>query len=240
MNEKFSEVFRLRVSDYDCFDKLMPHAVLDLFQDVAGKHADLIGVGFNDLIKNNLIWVLVRTKYIVLKNPPLYAKVKATTWPKPKGRIDFDREYIIEDEKGDLLIKGISKWVVVNAKTRRISLTKDVNYSCDISHDANFNGNFEKLEDFFIDGCQENEATTTFSDLDHNGHVNNINYARFIINSINLSKADEIQSFEINYIKELPANTKIKIYSKKCGKVIDVKGIINNVDVSFIAKICLY
>ena len=75
MNEKYQENFRLRISDFDTFDHLTPHAVLDLFQDVAGKHADLIGVGFDKMIKDNLIWVLLRTKYEVIKNPPLYSTV---------------------------------------------------------------------------------------------------------------------------------------------------------------------
>ena len=35
----------------------------------------------------NLIWVLLRTKYEVIKNPPLYSTVTVSTWPKEKGKI---------------------------------------------------------------------------------------------------------------------------------------------------------
>ncbi len=239
MNEKLIETFRLRISDYNCFDKLMPHAILDLFQDVAGKHADIIGVGFDDLKKSNLIWVLVRTKFEIVRNPKLYEVVNVSTWPKKKGKIDFDREYLIEDNKGEVLVKGISKWVIVNSLTRRICFARDINYNCDISPEENFSGNFDKLKDFDSDGSECYEAQTSYCDLDHNKHVNNISYAKMIMNAIQLDENEDIHFFEINYLKELPKNTKINLYLKKDGKIILVKGIING-EVSFIAKIELY
>ena len=124
----FEKEFELRISDFDCFDKIKPSVILDFFQDVAGEHADILSVGFNDLIKKDLIWVLVRTKYEVIKEPNLYSKIKIKTWPHPKGRIDFDRDYLILDENNNILIKGTSKWVIVNYKTRRLSLTKDIDF----------------------------------------------------------------------------------------------------------------
>ena len=125
----FEKEFELRISDFDCFDKIKPSVILDFFQDVAGEHADILSVGFNDLIKKDLIWVLVRTKYEVIKEPTLYSKIKVRTWPHPKGRIDFDRDYLILDENNNVLIKGTSKWVIVNYKTRRLSLTKDIDFN---------------------------------------------------------------------------------------------------------------
>lgn len=238
-NGIFSEEFRLRISDYSTYDHLTPHAVLDLFQDVAGKHADLIGVGFQEMIGKDLIWVLVRTKYEVLKNPKLYETVRVSTWPKAKGRLDFDREYLIENLQGEVLIRGISKWVIVNRKTRRLSPARDIHYNCELEEREYFTGGFPKLEDFDISGLSFFEERTTFSDLDHNGHVNNANYARFILNAISLQPAEEIAFFEIDHIKELPPDTFVKNFYKKDGKMIWVKGIINNSDTTYIAKIVL-
>ena len=101
----FEKEFELRISDFDCFDKIKPSVILDFFQDVAGEHADILSVGFNDLIKKDLIWVLVRTKYEVIKEPNLYSKIKIKTWPHPKGRIDFDRDYLILDENNNINLK---------------------------------------------------------------------------------------------------------------------------------------
>ena len=236
-NEFYIETFRLRTNDFDKFDHLTPFAIMDLFQDVAGTHAGKIGMGFQELLKKDLIWVLLRTKYEVLKYPPLYSTVQVKTWPKPKGKVDFDREYEIYNEEGELLVKGISKWVIVNKTTRRLSLSRDINYNCDEYKYTNYNESFNKLEDFDIEGLSFKSQMTTFLDLDHNDHINNCNYAKYIINSIELNEDDLIKKFEINYIKEVHQDTIIKNYYKKDGKIIYVKGIINNDEVSYIAKI---
>lgn len=240
MNELFSKNYQLRTSDFNCYDNLMPHAILDFFQDVAGIHADILDIGYEKMISRNLIWVLVRTKYEVIKNPHSYETVKVTTWPKKKGKIDFDREYTIEDLNGNLLVKGVSKWIVVNVNTRRISLAKDINYNTEPCSLENFPGSFPKIDDFSIEDCNCYETMTTFSDLDHNMHINNINYAKYILNAIKLKKDELVKTFEINYVKELQKDEKVLIYSKKDGKTILIKGIINTNEISFVAKIELF
>lgn len=235
--EFYLEKFRLRTNDFDTYDHLTPSAIMDFFQDVAGSHAIHIGVSYEDMLKRDLLWVLLRTKYEVVKYPPLYSTVTVKTWPKPKGKIDFDREYEIYDEDGNLIIKGISKWVVVNRLTRRISLTRDVNYSCGLYNYTNYPESINKIDDFDIEGLPYKEQTTTFLDLDHNKHINNTSYAKYIINTIDLQEEDLIKSFEINHINEVQKDMIIKNYYKKDGKIIFVKGIINDSEVSYIAKI---
>ena len=46
MKKLWQREYTLRAGDFDKFDRIKPSAVLDLFQDVAGQHAEEIGVGF--------------------------------------------------------------------------------------------------------------------------------------------------------------------------------------------------
>ena len=50
MKNRWSKEYTLRAGDFDKYDRIMPSAVLDLFQDAAGQHAEEIGVGFADMI----------------------------------------------------------------------------------------------------------------------------------------------------------------------------------------------
>lgn len=235
----FEKEFELRISDFDCFDKIKPSVILDFFQDVAGEHADILSVGFNDLIKKDLIWVLVRTKYEIIKEPTLYSKIKVRTWPRPKGRIDFDRDYLILDENNNVLIKGTSKWVIVNYKTRRLSLTKDIDFNIEFYQEKNYLEPFNKLQDFELDDSFISfNYQTLFTDLDHNGHVNNIKYADMILNSINFNENDNIKLFEIDYIKELKKGNSITTYYKKENNIILIKGISEENNI-YLAKIVL-
>ena len=71
MKNLYVKKFNLRTSDFDCHKKILPSAVLDLFQTVAGEHAIALGCGFDALFEKNLLWVLVRTRFEVIKQPDM-------------------------------------------------------------------------------------------------------------------------------------------------------------------------
>ena len=50
---KNCELYRLRVSDYTCHDRLAPHGVLDVMQDIAGLHATTFNMSYEDLLSKN-------------------------------------------------------------------------------------------------------------------------------------------------------------------------------------------
>ena len=58
--------YNLRASDFDKYNHIKPSAVLDLFQDAAGQHAIILGVGFEDMLKRSFLWVLTKIKFKVL------------------------------------------------------------------------------------------------------------------------------------------------------------------------------
>lgn len=234
----YKSKFNLRMSDYSCYDKIYPHTILDLFQEVASKHAEILNMGFESLKGKGLIWVLLRTKFEIIKDPPLHSNVEVMTWPKEKGKVDFDREYLILDEKGNTLVKGISKWVIVNFNTRKISLSRDISYDCEIykkENYPNFNG---KIDDFSIDNLPYFEEKTDYISVDHNKHINNIIYAKYVMNILSLKENNNIISFEINYLKEANVNQIIRNYYKIENNIVFVKGVLEN-DTCYLAKVVL-
>ncbi len=220
----YEKKLSLRVSDYDLRDRLAPSAVLDLFQFVATEHAERIGIGYKAMLEKNLFWVLVRCRYDVVKNPEYCSEITVKTWPREEGRIDYDRDYEITDEKGDLLVYGSSKWCVVNAATRRIAVNGEVRYS-----DREFYGKavypdgLKKIKDFSTDGFSSEKGRTTYSDLDHNGHVNNANYGKFVLNA--LRPDAEIKSFGIDFINEMSADSDYEVFFGKDEGKTKVKGV---------------
>lgn len=212
MESKLYNKYPLRACDFTRHDNLSPYAILDIFQDIAGKHSNSYGMTFENLMKSNQIWVLLRVKYKVIKQPSLYTNVIAITYPKKKSLVDFDREFQLVDENGDVLINGISKWVILNAMTRKIIPCKYIDFNAPIPEDSLFNDKFDRLKDFNVDYLNKYEYKVAFADIDHNGHVNNTKYAIMILNAINLNKNQEIDEFEINYISEVKENSIVNIY----------------------------
>lgn len=205
---KYTTQITLYNSYFDMNDRLTAKSILNIFQDVAALHAEHIGVGFETMLKQNLYWVLSRIKFDILKMPKPDQTVIVETWPHEKGRIDFDRDMKISDENGETLVIATSKWCVIDTVSRSLQRTENVNYIGEICSDTNYQDRFGKivlpsqaLEEKFIHKVR-------FSDLDHNKHMNNTNYATLVSNTITNTA---FSHFEINFLNECLLDDEIKI-----------------------------
>ena len=218
------EKYRVRVTDFDSHMHFRPAAILESFQEIAGTHAQNMGIGYYDMIDKNIIWVLVRVKYQLFAEPRLYQSVFLETWPLKPGRLGFQREYVIKDENENILAKGTSDWVCVHSEKRRIVSATDV---CPIGskyrEEKNFAEKLSKIRPF--DEGAKYDITTRYSDLDMNGHVNNTKYADYVLDALMLPKEKCVVSFQIEFHKELGADAPFALNIVKqdnsvlaCGK----------------------
>lgn len=235
---KFIDYYRLKVFDYNCYDQIAPYGILDILQDIAGEHSTTFNMSFDDLMANNQIWVLVRVKYKVIKPLSLFAKVKAVTWPKNKGLVDFDRETQIYDENNNLAIIATSKWVIIDVNTRKIIPAKHVEFKGECLDENNFVEPFNKLKDFDITNTNSYQCQVSFTDLDHNGHTNNAKYTTYILNALKLKQDEIIEQFQIDFVHETYLDDKLTLYYYKEDNLYHIKALKDN-DLVFIAKITL-
>ncbi len=208
--------FRLTTGFYDHYDRIRPYAILDLFQETAGSHAESLKIGFKALYDQDIIWVLARNKFIIEKNLSVSANIKVKTWSHPNGRFEFIRDFEIYDEKNNLCVRGTSKWCLVNFKTMRIVPNTIARTDNDYYEYETIPGPLNKIE--FVKDNSFSVADTHIvqvSDLDHNGHMNNARYAELFCNVLNLKQNEEIVSFETDYLQQLFLHDKIDLCLKK-------------------------
>ena len=199
-------------SYFNAHDKLSLKAILSIFQDVASIHAEEIGVGFSDMVKKGFYWVLIRIKIDVIKMPKPNETVLVSTWPLEKGRIDFDREFKICSLGGETLITGVSKWCVIDTTTRTLKRTDGVDYVGEYVDQKIYLEPFNKITLPNDMGKKQLTHVVNYSDLDHNWHMNNTNYANLISA---VCKNKDFTHFEINFISECMENQEISVYSKE-------------------------
>ena len=241
MKQNFLErTYHLRTSDFDMRNRILPASVLDLFQDAAGEHATALGVGYYDLLPENKCWMILRTRYEVIRQPKLFSDVTVRTWPIESRRIEFDRDYIMYDSEGNELIKGTSQWAILDVSDReKPQLIMARSFELGLEEylpERALEGKFERLAPNFETDGEPYVTKSGYTDIDTNYHVNNIKYANFILNAISLPYEAEIAAFRIDYLKEITDGSEIKIFTKKDDRSILCRGEAGN-KVSFTAKL---
>lgn len=237
MKTLWQKEYSLRGSDFDKHDHIKPSAILDLFQDAAGQHACELNVGFGHLLSRGLLWVLTRVKFKILDELSRYQTVVVKTWPLAPHRLNYRREYAIEDLNGNLLVAGSSEWVIIDSKERKIFSAPNLYPITDgFNTEIMCEEKLRKVRDFEANG-NPFVVNAGFNDLDINNHVNNTKYANFVIDALNPNHDDVITAFQIDYRKEVMQGEQINVFYNKQDNVISAKGQNENGDVLFACSI---
>jgi len=235
---KSTEPCTFYISDMDIHDHALPSHIFQKFQDIAVINAASLGAGFEDLIKNDKIWVVTKIRYTVLKQIPENIPLLITTWPQPKGIMDFCRDYLITDQAGEILVKGTSKWCITNVKTRKLVRARDFDYlngNGEYCLDKNYNDPYFNLRPFdFANLSPALVYKVRYTDLDHNMHMNNTNFASLSIDSIDNIENYTIEDMQVNFLCECRYKDTIKTYVKNnCGSEYEVIGVKDDGSLSF-------
>ena len=199
----YEEEFFIHTSFVDKYDNLRPFAIWELLQATAGNHANILGVGFNDLIKLNLLWVVQYEEYKIVGKLPKYGdRIKIKTWPHEKNRLEYVREYEIYDKLGNLCITAISSWFLINKNTHRLEKGDNVIFNGNYYNHTNYpNYKRRKLNLNPNSDIIKSNYRVLLTDLDHNGHTNNAKYFDMVYNSCDINIKD-IKGTYISFVKE--------------------------------------
>ena len=238
----FSNTFKLRVSDFDFKDNILLSSVLDFAQDVAGNHADTLGIGYSDFIKDDKIWMVIRHEIEYVEYPPLYEEIKVITWPLAAGKIECDRETLIVSSKDEnrVYIKMSSKWIVASYSTRRIQRLVDLYKGCEeeLLTNRNFSQSASKLPEFEFDNPKSGTVIPSVLDLDHNGHINNAKYANYIYLALPELHGVRMKHVQMDFDKELVKDVPVIIKYEQIDKIFNIVAFQNDVK-CFVAKITI-
>lgn len=237
MRRLWEREYILRINDFDKFSRIKPSAVLELFQDAAGQHADEIGLGFSTMIQKSYLWVLTRIRFKIISNPSKHQKIIVKTWPLEPNKLIYRREYSIENESGEKLIVGSSEWVVMHSEKRRLIADPNMYIFSDGFHtEMMFTDKFTRVPNFETN-AEPRIVNAGFSEVDVNNHVNNTKYANYVLDACAPSESDVLEEFQIDYRKECLEGSQIGIYSIREDNVCLAKGVNDNGEIMFACKI---
>jgi len=212
--ERYEDSFSVVSYEADYLGRVTLFSLFNRFQDIAGLHAAYLHVGYDELQKANLAWVLSRMKVQIQRLPRWGEQVRLATWPKGIERLFAMRDFCLTSEEGKTFVTATSAWLLVDrekGRPRRIET---------LPIDLQFPEAAHALQDPLNKIIVPEGAIPVFekpiwlSDIDTNRHVNNAQYAKWITDSFPQDQFSTrgITSVQINYLEETLLGDTITIF----------------------------
>lgn len=194
----------VRSADTDARGRLSLTAACELLQESAARHAVVLGVGADALAPLGLAWVLVEWRLELDAVPVWRDPVTVETWPSDLSERFAMRDFRLAFDDGRTWGRATSHWVVIDAGKRRIvRMPEPVRALRLPAQGRSLAGGLSRLgppappEASF-------ELLVRWSDLDANGHVNNLAYVAWVVESVprDVLRASAPRSLEISFRAE--------------------------------------
>lgn len=180
--------------------KLM--TICNLLQEVAGNHARQLDYDINQLRENNRTWFLYRLQLEMQYYPVWKELVTIETWPSGGKGVLAHRDFLLYNEQNEVLGRATTQWMIVDLNRERpVPIPQEV-FDMEISDRSHVitpkrgkialdpeNGQNDK-KDFHV----------RRSDLDINGHVNNVTHINWISESVPRQIYSQYQLSDIDII----------------------------------------
>jgi acyl-ACP thioesterase len=206
----WSESCLVRFGAIDKSDSMTLDSIFNYFQEAAISHAENLGVGREAMERTNQVWLLSRMSVKIDRRPKYGETVTVRTWPRGAEKLFTRRDYDILGADGKAAVRASSSWIIVDINKRRpmrpqaIVETMPLNEGLDALPCAvNGDAAVALEENPSLQKCREH--LSLYTDVDYNGHVNNISYIRWIEDAINpelLEQAKQMR-LDINYMNEV-------------------------------------
>jgi len=214
MMKTYDETFTLLTRDCDLKGTWRLSAVLEAMQEAAGAHSLLLGCGRDELLRKNIVWVLSRSELHMNRYPRIGEKITLHTFPMPNRVYFFPRYYVFTDERGEMVGKAGTLWLLLDTQTRKMLPPGDVGRLIPDNRDLTVPMNLPAT----VGALQGDEFVSTYqpvyTDLDVNGHVNNTKYADWLCNSLGIEMMTrcEPETVILNYNREILPGQRVTLH----------------------------
>lgn len=231
----FEKKFTVDFKDVDRYLDLRMDAFVEKLNSVSMGHTLSLGLEHDFMEKRGSLWVLYQWDAHILNHDVYMKNLTFETFVEEKKGMYFYRYYLARDEKDELVGYALSVWIVIDAKRRRVTrIPKDVIDIYKRGKGEEYSPRqklvIEKTDSESIKRDRKAEFTlgkkieVLFSDIDSNGHVNNVNYVKWALEGLKKEndeiflKENKMSRITIVYKKEKLPLGKVEVRSLVDGK----------------------
>ena len=212
--------YSLASYDVDFESKATVQALLRFMDDIAWEHARELGLGFGQLARQELAWVIARLKIEVEAYPRWGDAMRVKTWAADKDRLFWYRDFEFCTSEGRELARAATASVLIDLKSRRPQRA-DRMFNRELApRERAFPENLKKLPSA-AGGRERRTEEVRYSDLDQNGHLNNVKYVEWLLDSYPLAfhRENRVRALEVNFLSEGLYGDTVAVHSSTGDRV---------------------
>lgn len=215
MKNRYSQKLTVPCYQTDAAQLLKPASFMDLAQEAANLHADVLGFGYDDLSRTKALWVLSRMHVKFLRHPRWREKVNFDTWHKGPSMMFYLRDFRMSDQEGNDLVLATTSWLVIDIDTRKILRGLDIESDGSVCTENAVEVPCGKVQ--MPRGAEPEHAgvhVVSYSDVDLNGHANNAMYLVWAMDAADYGTVSEkpLREFSINFNHETRPGDVVELY----------------------------
>lgn len=213
MGREYVKKYELQTYDFNVYSCLKTETIMNFLQDITTRHYQSVVVDNPGYNFDDAIWVVVDWDVKIHKLPDVVMPLRVSTEPIYFRKFIGFRKYTICSESGECFVTAISKWAFIHKeKQRQLTIPSEFYGLFDVLETA---PKPDRVRYTFEEGtlyhCRE--YTALYSDIDVNGHVNNVSYYRWVLDSVPMWLIERFRPAEIkiNYKREVLREEKISL-----------------------------
>lgn len=226
MLKSYTQEFRIASYQADVTARIKPSAILEIMQEMAGAHAELLDVGRSRLLPMNLAWVLTRVEVRMERYPLSGEIITVETFPMSNRRVFFPRYFIFRGAQGQQIGCAGSMWVVLDITTRKMANAAAIAPLLPDNSDLTPPMGMPATVEEVTGNESELLRLPVYTDLDMNGHVNNTRYLDWCCNALGIEAMREnaLMQFAVNFNQEILPGQEVRTVLHRDGERFSFSG----------------
>ncbi len=228
MDVCYEGTYLVDARDTGLCNQCRPSGILSILQEAATMAGAELGVARREMLeKYNAIWMVARMWYRLNRPLGWGERVTVRTWHRGDKGVSCYRDFDLEVD-GRSVGEAVSIWVLADVDTRRLIRMSRIEEFAGTDGGSlrkdRLLGKVRVPEKMVLAGVRR----FYYSDTDSNGHVNNVKYADYICDALEMEQLVQdcfVSSFQVGYQRECRAGEEVSLYTGRADGTLFVHGV---------------
>lgn len=201
----YEKEFELGINEVDRNNQMKLSTCLKLMQEIGAMHSKAYGYCLDTESKTHKAWVVLAWNLEIFSKPSWNSKIYARTWIDKIDKIYFYRNFEMYSEKGELVAKASSQWIMIDTVKGKIQKVTDelLSQFIEVNTEEKFKSIKKLNPKFDVDSLEEiYRCKVQKRDVDTNNHMNNIVYLDLAQEGLEDSIVNAASNIEVYYKSE--------------------------------------